>query len=107
MAGKVAGVRFRARSLPRLWHPGVGVTTPLCFDLVDTALGRSLGGCRYHVGKADGGVFDAAPVNDLAAEPRRLARFEAMGHTAAMMQPRRSSSVLHMPHTLDLRHVAG
>jgi transglutaminase-like putative cysteine protease len=105
--GRVAGVRFRARALPRLWQPGVAVTTPLCFDLVDTALGRSLGGCRYHVGKADGGEYDAAPANDLAAEPRRLARFEAMGHTAGEMQPRRSSSMCPMPHTLDLRHAAG
>ena len=104
---EVAGVRFRARSLPRLLHPTVGVVTPLTFDLVDKALGRSLGGCRYHVGKPDGGVFDAAPVNDLAAEPRRLARFEAMGHTAGMLQPRRARHLPHQPHTLDLRHARG
>ena len=105
--GRVAGVRFRARSLPRRLHPTIEVVTPLTFDLVDTGLGRSLGGCRYHVGKPDGGVFDAAPVNDLAAEPRRLARFEAMGHTAGMMQPRRANPLPHEPHTLDLRHARG
>ena len=105
--GHVAAVRFRARSLPRQLHPTIGVTTPLTFDLVDTALGRSLGGCRYHVGKPDGGVFDAAPVNDLAAESRRLARFEAMGHTAGMIQPRRLSPLPHQPYTLDLRRARG
>jgi transglutaminase-like putative cysteine protease len=104
---RVAGVRFRARSLPRLWQPQAAVTTPLRFDLVDTRLGRSLGGCRYHVGKADGGVYDAPPVNDLAAEARRLARFEPMGHTAGMIQPRRSRPMAHQPHTLDLRDVDG
>jgi len=105
--GQVAGVRYRARTLPRLLHPRVGVTTTLTFDLVDTRLGRSLGGCRYHVNKPDGGSYDAPPINDLAAEPRRLARFEPMRHTTGMMQPRRAPVLPHQPHTLDLRHARG
>ncbi len=102
--GHVAGVRFRARALPRMRHPGLGVTATLTFDLVDTRLGRSLGGCRYHVNKPDGTSYDAPPINDLAAEPRRLARFEPMRHTTGMLQPRRAPALPHQPHMLDLRH---
>jgi len=105
--GHVAGVRFRARSLPRMLHPSLGVTKTLTVDLVDTRLGRSLGGCRYHVNKPDGSPYDAPPINDLAAEPRRLARFEPIGHTAGMMQPRRAATLSYQPHTLDLRHARG
>lgn len=105
--GQIAGVRFRARSLPRMLHPSLGVTAELTFDLVDTRLGRSLGGCRYHAGKPDGSAYDAPPINDLAAEPRRLARFEPMRHTAGMIQPRRAPALPHQPHTLDLRHARG
>ena len=103
----IAGIRFRARHLPAMLHPTIGVQSPLTFDLVDQREGRSLGGCRYHATKPDGGVYDVTPINDLAAESRRLARFEPMRHTAGMMQPRRSSSAMQLPHTLDLLHAAG
>jgi transglutaminase-like putative cysteine protease len=103
----IAGIRFRARHLPAMLHPTIGVQSPLTFDLVDQREGRSLGGCRYHATKPDGGAYDVTPINDLAAESRRLARFEPMRHTAGMMQPRRLSSAMQLPHTLDLLHAAG
>lgn len=105
--GFAAGVRFRARTLPRMLQPAVPALATLRFDLLDRRLERSLGGCRYHVGKPDGGRFDTVPVNDLAAEPRRLARFEAFGHTAGMVQPMRAARSERLPSTLDLRRATG
>jgi len=105
--GWIAGVRYRARALRRMFHPSIAPLAALRFDLVDGREGRSLGGCTLHLGTADGGFFDTAPVNDLAAEARRLARFEAMGHTAGMMQPRRLPADPNLPQTLDLRRAGG
>lgn len=105
--GWVAGIRYRARALPRMMQPQVAPLDRLCVELVDERESRSLGGCTLHLGTADGGTFDVPPVNDLAAEARRLARFEAMGHTVGMMQPRRLPPDPLHPHTFDLRRVAG
>jgi len=99
----VAGIRFRAYSPPSALHPTIGVQAPLTFELVDVRSGRSLGGCRYHVGHPGGRVFERLPVNAAEAEARRNARFEPIGHTPGELHPppvRRSSDY---PRTLDLR----
>jgi uncharacterized protein (DUF2126 family) len=103
----VGGIRFRARRLPAMLHPRIPPQGHLQFDLVDMRNGRSTGGCRYNVERLDGGSYADAPVNDLTAESRRLARFEPMRHTGGTMQPRRLDRSPDLPHTLDLRDATG
>ncbi len=81
----VAGVRYRAWQPPSALHPTIAPHTPLVFDVIDTWNGHSVGGCTYFVAHPGGRSYDDFPVNDYAAETRRMTRFWDYGHTPGVI----------------------
>ena len=104
----VAGVRYKAWNPPSSLHPSIGVHAPLVFDIVDTWMKRSLGGCQYQRRPSRWPQPRDLPVNAYEAESRRLGRFFRMGHSpgtvnvppANIQQP----GSREFPFTRDMRH---
>ncbi len=102
----VAAVRFKAWNPPSAMHPTIFAHAPLVFDLIDAHFERSLGGCTYFVAHPGGRNYDEddIPVNDNAAEGRRLSRFQSMGHTPGYCPVPPKEHNPTFPNTLDLRY---
>jgi uncharacterized protein (DUF2126 family)/transglutaminase-like putative cysteine protease len=100
----VAAIRYRAWQPSSALHPKIGIHSPLTFDIVDTWMNRSEGGCRYHVVHPGGRSHETFPVNAFEAESRRLARFFRLGHTPGRMNVEPATPSEEFPYTLDLRN---
>jgi uncharacterized protein (DUF2126 family)/transglutaminase-like putative cysteine protease len=103
----IAGIRYRARRLFASLHPTVPVHTPLTFDVLEAATGRSVARCTYYSAAPDGSVYTARPANAAEARARRLARFVVSAPPAEVLAVPVAEVNVVYPMTLDMRWPVG
>ncbi|NET28819.1 DUF2126 domain-containing protein [Okeania sp. SIO1I7] len=101
----VGAVRYRARKYGSLLHPAIECHSPLVFEIVDSCVGRSIGGCSYYVSPPNGKVYGQFPVNSREAKSRMVERFVEMGHSSGEVELPSLRLSPEYPLTLDLRRV--
>jgi uncharacterized protein (DUF2126 family)/transglutaminase-like putative cysteine protease len=101
----VAGVRYRARKISQVLHPAIAPHVPLTFDLVDTWVGRAIGGCQLYADNPNGMEWTVLPVNSREAQSRQLSRFIPHGHSPGILEIPPLERSQEYPNTLDLRRV--
>jgi uncharacterized protein (DUF2126 family) len=99
----VAGIRYRAWQPPHALHPTIGVHSPLHFEIVDTWMNRSVGGCSYYVSHPGGRNYDTFPVNSYEAEARRRSRFSTVGQALTRFPVPEIRPEVDFPLTFDMR----
>lgn len=101
----VAGVRYRAQSLAATLHPAIAPHWPLVFDIVDTWVERSIGGCMLYCHDPNGTVWTNFPINVREAQGRLTSRFVPYGHTPNKIKILPVEISPEFPCNLDLRRV--
>ena len=102
---RVGALRYRAWQPPSCLHPTIPIHGPLHFDIYDNFNQRAIAGCTYHIVHQGGRSNETRPVNAVAAESRRLARFEQRGHMLGNYLPIRSAPDSERPMTTDLLRI--
>ncbi len=101
----VAGVRYRARQLAATLHPAIAPSTLLVFDIVDTWVERSIGGCMLYANAPNGAEWKTFPINAREAQGRLSSRFVPHGHTPNQIKVPPVQISPEFPCNLDLRRV--
>ncbi len=102
----VAGIRYRAWQPPSCLQPTIPVHTPLRFDVVDTRMQSSLGGCSYYVSHPGGLSYGTFPINASEAEARRASRYRVEGFIGGKLHVPDAGPAMGVdpfPITLDMR----
>ncbi|MGD1704505.1 transglutaminase family protein [Dapis sp. BLCC M229] len=74
-------------------HPAIESHSPLVFEIVDSAIGRSIGGCSYYVSPPNGKVYQEFPPNHREAESRMVERFIGIMKMLVVFHTRREGKI--------------
>jgi uncharacterized protein (DUF2126 family) len=100
----VCGIRYKCASAYPALHPHVPIQSPLQFEWVDKASGKTLSAARYHYWNPHAPIYEGRPETIEAAEQRRDERWQPapdlVGREPLRIEPKLSPE---FQYTLDLR----
>lgn len=100
----ICGIRYKCASAYPALHPHVPIQSPLEFEWLEKASGKTLRAARYHFWNPHGPIYEGRPETAEAAEQRRTERWQVaedlIGREPIQIQPRMSPEYRY---TLDLR----